>query len=137
MAKATKKEMYQRELEIQELMAEGKTRDQICEICAERWKVAPRTVETQYYKLVTEMEKLVIESREELRATLMTRNDYIYQRSMKTGKHKTALDANMANAKIGGLFNEKAEMQKESKKIIITEREQPSLQVVKSKVENE
>lgn len=137
MAKATKKEMYMREMELQEMIAEGKSRTEIMEECSKRWNVSPRTVENTYYKLVNAMQELVDAGREELRAKLMARNDYIYQRSLKTGKYKTALDANLAQAKIGGLFNEKEQKQVETKKIVIKEREPAPIKLVGDKAENE
>jgi len=135
MAKATKKEMYMREMEIHEMLAEGKTRDQIFEDCSVHWKVSPRTVETQYYKIVNAIEAIVLEGREQLRAELMIKNDYLYAKAMKNGKLKTALDINMAQAKIGGLFDDKKVEKSKSKEIKIGER-QP-LEVVPDKVENE
>ena len=136
MAKATKKEMYLRELEIQEMMAEGKTRTQIYEECSKRWGVAEKTVESQYYKIVASMEALVLEGREELRTILMARNDLIFQRALKDNSLKVALDANMAQAKIGTLFEPKKDTVKSSKSIVIKERE-PTLELISDKAENE
>lgn len=138
MAKATKKEMYQRELDMQELIAEGKPRAEILEVCADSWGVSPRTVESVYYKVVNSMQTLVDEGREELRAKLMTRNDLIYQRALKGGNFKTALDANLAQAKIAGLLRPTEENKKsESKKIVIKEREPTPMKLVGDKAENE
>lgn len=137
MAKATKKEMYQRKLDMQELIAEGKSRSEIMDTCAKSWGVSERTVETVYYSVVNDMQKLVDEGSEELRAKLMARNDYIYTRSIKTGKFKTALDANLAQAKIGGLFNEKEQKQTDTKKIVIKERDPAPITLVGDKAENE
>lgn len=129
--------MYMREIELQEALAEGKTRTQIMEEFSERWDISPRSVENMYYKLVKQMEDLVIEGRAELRAKLMARNELIFQRALKQGQHKTALDANAAQAKLGGLFAEKENKKQDNKKIIITERDTPPVQLVGDKAENE
>ncbi len=95
-------------MSIQALMGEGDSRKQICEKIAKQYKISPRTAERQYDQIVKALELIVEEGRAELRAKLMTRNDLIYKKSLQEGKFKTALDANMAQAKLGGL-GEKAE----------------------------
>jgi len=60
-------------------------------------------MERQYYSLINAMASVVDEGRAELRAKLMARNDHIYRQSLSEGKYKTALDANTAQAKLGGL----------------------------------
>jgi hypothetical protein len=137
MAKATKKEMYLREIDVQESIAEGRSRKEIYEIFSKKWQVSEKSVEYVYYRVVDSMKELVNEGREELRAKLMARNDYIYERSVKTGKFKTALDANLAQAKIGGIFDEKESTPQESKKIVIKERDTAPIKLVGDKAENE
>lgn len=96
--------MYERELEIQRMMAEGRSKVDICDIMAKKYGVSGRTVEAQYYRIVKGIQQTVEEGRAEIRATLMARNDHIYRLSLAEGKHKTALDAIQAQAKLAGLY---------------------------------
>ena len=86
------------------MMSRGISMSEICEIMAEKWSVSPRTIENQYYQIVAGMKRLVEEGRAELRAKLMTQNDLVYKKSLEEGKYKVALDATMAQARLGGLF---------------------------------
>lgn len=115
--------MYERELEIQALMAEGMPKDLICQEIGRKYKISQRTVETQYYQVVDSMKNLVDEGRAELRANLMARNDLLFKRSLAEGKYKTALDVNVAQAKIGGLFNDIKDEQKPPEVIEIGEQD--------------
>lgn len=138
MAKATKLEMLERERIIIELMAEGVSKTDICEKLANQYKISPRSVETQYYQIVGSMQQLVDEKKGELRANLMARQEEIFKRSMKDAKYKTALDATVAQAKLGGLYENVASEPKQPEIITIKEKDfSGSLEVVPAKAENE
>jgi len=122
-AKASRKDMYLREVDIQNLMAQGMSKDTLCEELANKWRVSPRTIETQYYHLVNAMEAMVTEGRRELRASLMARNDMIFREAVRTKKFKTALDANTAQARLGGLFEPGAQENKVPEVIEVAERD--------------
>jgi len=124
-------DMYQRELDIQALMAEGLTSKQICEELGKKWKVAPRTIRYQYEQLIQTLEAEVLEGRAELRAKLMARNDLIYKKSMQDGKYKTALDANMAQSKLAGIGEKTEEAPKRPEMITIKERGKTDISLVK------
>jgi len=114
--------MYQRGIEIRKMIGEGYPVDQICEEIARQFKISPRTVQDQYYTILKEISLVVTEDREQLRAKLMARNETIYQKAVTERNYRTALDANMAQAKLGGLF-EKEDSSKELPEIIeVTER---------------
>jgi hypothetical protein len=139
MAKATKHQILKREQRIIELMSEGKDRNQIFDIISREDKVSPRTVETQYYRVVSSMEKLVDEDRAELRAKLMARQEAIFTKALTAGALKTALEATVAQAKLAGL-NEKIEKTPERPKMITLKEQDFSgkLEAVPApKVENE
>ena len=126
-----------REIDVQEAIGEGKSRKEIFEIFSKKWGITEKSVENIYYKVVNGMKELVMEGREELRAKLMARNDLIYQKALRTGKLKTALDANLAQARIAGVNEKREDTKQESKKIVITEREPAPIKLVGDKAENE
>jgi hypothetical protein len=136
-SKASKREMYERELDIQSLMAEGLTSKEICEQLGKKWKVAPRTIRHQYEQLVQALEKEVEEGRAELRAKLMARNDLIYKKSMQEGKFKTALDANIAQSKLGGLGEKAEQAPQRPEMITIKERGKADISLVKGAASDE
>jgi hypothetical protein len=125
--------MYERQKDIQTCMTHGKTRAETCRELAEKWKVSVRSMERQYDDMVQVIEKEVEAGRAELRAKLMARNDEIYKKSMSEAKYKTALDANIAQAKLGGLLTEKTtESNTVPQMITITERDYTSPKLVKT-----
>jgi hypothetical protein len=138
MARATKIDLIRREKRIQALMAEGADRTTILNTVAKEEKVSPRTIEEQYYEIVSEIEKLVKENRSELRAQLMARQEKIFKQAMSEGMYKTALDATVAQAKLAGLNDVITEAPKRPEVITIKERDFSStLTVVPKKAENE
>lgn len=138
MAKSTKQKMILREVRIQELMADGCGRDQIVEAIAKEFDVSPRGAQDQYYRVISEVAKGVEENRAELRTHLMARNDKIYRKSMSEGKYKTALDANVAQAKLAGI-NETGEKETRTPEVITIKTTDMSKHVslVGKKAENE
>jgi hypothetical protein len=138
MAKASKLDMQNREKDIQECMAHGKTRVETCRELAVKWKVSAYALERQYDGIVQDMEKVVEAGRAELRAKLMLRNDDIFKRCMAEGIYKTALEANNSQAKLAGLLSDKKDAAVEPPKLItISERENAGLELVKSASGNE
>lgn len=116
--------MYMREVDIREMMANGANRKEICEVLGHKWKVAPKTIETQYYHLINEMAEAAEHERAELRANLMARQDSIFKKSMQEGKYKVALDATIAQAKLGGLHDTvKADERTSPEMITVAERD--------------
>lgn len=122
--------MYKRELDIQEMMALGEPLDTICEELSKKWNISPRTVEGQYYSIVNKMQEGLEERREELRAKLMTRSDYIYKKTLHQGNYKLAMDANRDLAKYGGILDGKEGKKIQVPEINIEERKEPPLKVV-------
>ena len=91
------------------------------ESVAKKFGIAPGTVKNQYYQILEELSAKAEEGRKELRSNLMARNDYIFKQSLADKKWKTALDANMAQAKLGGLFEAKTQENEAPTKINIVE----------------
>lgn len=130
--------MYKREVDIQQCMAEGKTRAETCRLLGEKWKVSAYSLEHQYDQVVQAMEKVVEAGRAELRAKLMARNDDIFKKSMAEAKYKTALEANIAQARIAGLLSEKKDvMDKPPQLITVSQREYTGPALVKGAVGDE
>ena len=96
---------------------------------SEKFNISERTVERQYSAVIKNIGKMVAEDRESLRSELMLRNDLIFKRSMEEGKFKTALDANMAQAKLARLFDEEVEDKQRPKIITLTQKKFDTLKV--------
>lgn len=109
--------MLTREKDIQAYIAQGVSVRQMCEELAVKYNVLPRSIYNQYLQIVSEIKKSVLEGREELRAQLMARNDYIYAKALAANNLKTALDATTAQAKLAGL-SDKAEAETKRPEII-------------------
>jgi hypothetical protein len=138
MAKSTKNLMNMREIRIQELMSQGHDKNYIVEAVSKQFNVSPRGVQDQYHRIVAAVSKMVEENRGEIRANLMARNDHLYRVSLAEGKYKTALDANVAQAKLAGL-NDRVEKEHKSPDVItITEADfSKGISLVGDKAENE
>ena len=130
--------MIIREVRIQELISEGQDKNTIVETVAAQFNVSPRGVQDQYYRIINELANMVEQNRSEIRSKLMVRNDHIYKKSLAEGKYKTALDANVAQAKLVGL-GEKTEKESKSPEVItIKEADQSKVvSLVGDKAENE
>jgi len=122
--------MYRREIAINEMIAEGDSKNKMCEELSIRFSVSPRSIENQYYQILKTIQTMVDENRAELRSKLMLRNDEIYKKAMTKRQFKTALDANAAQAKLGGLYDGKDSDSIQVPEIIIEERVPAPLKVV-------
>lgn len=137
-SRATKKDMYLRELDIQRLIGEGHDRKFICETLAEKWEVSPRTIESQYYQIIDDLGKTVEDGRAELRSKLMARAEFIFKQALADKKYKTALDASVVQAKLGGLYDTKhVEDNKMPEIITVSERDYSGPRLVGESAENE
>lgn len=105
---ADKGDMLKRELDIQTMLNEGSSKSDILKTLSRKWGVSERSIDRQYARIINDIARLAAEDKMELRAKLLARTDHIYRKSLEEGRYKTALDASVAQAKIGGL-HEKAE----------------------------
>lgn len=138
MGKATKEDMIRRDKLIQQKMAEGLDRNTIFREIAKVEGVSEASIKRQYYMIIADLEKLVQTDKHELRATLMARQEAIYQEAIKGKNLKTALEATNAQAKLGGLYETEANAPKQPEAIIFKEKDfSTPLQVVPTKAENE
>lgn len=113
--------MYEREKEIRLMLSEGTSIPQMLKIMADKWKCAETTIRRQYLEIMKELSEDDKFKREELRQTLIMRNDYCYRLALAEGKIKTAIDANVATAKLGGLFDNNEVKRQDMPKFIDTE----------------
>ena len=137
-SRATTTEMILREKDIQALIAQGVAVTVMCDELAVKYNVQSRSIYNQYLAIISDIKKSVVEGRDELRAQLMARNDYIYKQALTTGNLKTALDATTAQAKLAGL-NELKD-QTVTKPTIITLKERGTaaeLTIVKEAINSE
>lgn len=104
-------------------MSEGMDRNSICQAVAEEEKISPRTVEAAYYRVVDAMSAQLNEGRAELRAHLLSRVELLFRRAVSEKAYKTALDAVMAQARLGGLLDQTKDDAKRPEIITITERD--------------
>lgn len=109
MARSTKFELIEREKEIIKYLEAGRPLNDICREMAEKWKVSEHTIKKQYYKIMDDLKEKNGEKKEDLRQTLMLRNDLIYRKAMSKDRLKIALDANSAQGKLSGLYNPEKE----------------------------
>jgi hypothetical protein len=129
--------MLDREKDIQEAMAQGVPVRRMCDDLAVKHGVQSRSIYNQYLQMVKEIKQSVLEGREELRANLMARNDYIYVESLKAKNLKLALEATTAQAKLAGL-GEKTEAGSTKPEIItVRERGPTPLTIVQDVVNGE
>lgn len=120
--------MYARAIEIRKMIGEGFPISVIkCEI-AKQFKITERAVQDQYYDILSDIAAVVSEERELLRSKLMVRNEAIYEKAVTRGNYKVALDANLAQAKLGGLFEKEDSKAQQPKVIEVSER--PRLKAV-------
>jgi phosphoribosyl-dephospho-CoA transferase len=133
--------MIKRETRIQELMTSGMERNAMLRQVAAEFQVSERTIRKQYESVVRQMQALVKEQRHELRATLMARQEGIFQKAMEKANLKTALQATTEQAKLGGLYDPDVVNDKKTPEVIVFKEKEFSnvtpLQIVPDKVENE
>lgn len=110
MAKATKKQMIERDDDIQDALRLGQDFRTFGPILAKKHNCSKGSIQRQYLNLVSELAGKQKESREELRVELMLKVQHLYDVALKAGNIKNALDALNSQAKMGGLFQpDKAE----------------------------
>lgn len=129
--------MYERACDIREMISAGVPKETIWQEVAHKWKVAPATIESHYYKLISEMSAMVEEAKVELRAVLLARQEHIYQRSLQEGQYKTALAATEAQAKLAGLNEKKEAESRQPEMITVSERDYSRPVLVGEVAENE
>jgi len=125
-----KDQMLLREIAINEYIAQGLKRKQVCNKVAARFNISPRTVERQYSKVLKQITEELSNSRENVRSELLTKIDAIYKYSMEEGKPKVALDACLAHAKLAKLDKESEAQDTRPKFINLTEMKFDKLKAV-------
>jgi len=115
MSKATKRQMLEREEDIQAAIAEGKTPKEFSEDLARKHKCSAHSIERQYRAIINEMIEIQKEARGELKVKLMARNDLLYKKALEAGNVKNAMDSINLQAKLGGLYEPKKEKKEETK----------------------
>lgn len=96
--------MLEREEDVLRMLAEGHNKQKICTDLAKKYRVAERTIETSYYEVCNSLNDDYLQNRKDVAATVYTRKDEIYKRCMQEGKYKTALDAVVAIARMGKIY---------------------------------
>jgi len=104
MAKATKRQMLEREEDIQESLREGKSIGTFGPELATKHRCSAGSIERQYRAIINYMKARQEEARDELKVQLMLRNDRLYEMALHSGNVKHAMDVNNLQAKIGGLY---------------------------------
>ena len=115
-----------REVDIINFIGKDYTRVQIGEELGLKWDVSPISIQNQYDKVIRKLSENLSKERELLAVQLIERNNEIYRLCMASKKYKTALDANNLNAKISGLYHEKALTTDDTPKIITIKEEDQS-----------
>lgn len=115
MAKATKRQMIEREEDIQEQLRQGLELSQFSEALARKHKCSKSSIERQYYAIINEMAEVQKEQREQLRVQMLLRTNHLYQRALESGNIKNAIDAVNLQSKIGGLYQPEKQEKEERK----------------------
>lgn len=118
MAKASKLEMLERERLINELISRGESRNTIIQHIANKYKIAERNAERQYYQILKNMSERLSDERELIRMEIAKQLEEVQRRATEAGANKVVIEAAMSRAKLLGL-NEKVEQQVEKAGTII------------------
>ena len=98
--------MLEREADIRKLLSEGTPRIDLCEQLARKYRVSPRTIEAQYYKIVAESATLLREKRDEIAVMLFEVKLSLLEEARKQRKTKTALDVAQSIGKMAGVYDQ-------------------------------
>lgn len=115
---ASKQAILERRARIMDCIEQGMTSSEIFNRLSREEKVSPRTIERTYYQIIDEMAMIQNEHKNELRATILARQEYIYKRAVKNNNMNLALRCLGDIAKVGGLFDQKAKEETDLPKVI-------------------
>ena len=132
MAKATKRQMMEREEDIQARIEVGETPKDFSADFARKHKCSEHSIERQYREIINAMVEIQKGDRAELKVKLMMRNDYLFKQALKEGNNKHAMESINLQAKIGGLYEAKKETAEEQKQPVFNfvQSDNSNLQVV-------
>lgn len=91
--------------EIRRMLEEGYSVVQIKNELSRKFNVSEYTIESQYYSILKEVSEVAKYDKEVFRAKLLSRAESIYKKAINANQFRTALEANMAQAKLLGLFD--------------------------------
>lgn len=104
MARATKKQLIEREEDIHTAIRLGQEPAEFSKILAKKHDCSPHTIMRQYRELVNQLAESQKEVREELRVELELQAKHIQSLALQNGNLKNALDAINQRAKLSGLY---------------------------------
>ncbi len=113
MAKATKRQMIEREEDIRAALAKGERTNQFAPQLAKKHRCSEGSIIHQYRVLMKELAEINKESREEFRAEMKMRAQHVFAQALKEKMYKTALDAINVESKISGLYQPEKPQEKE------------------------
>lgn len=105
MARLTKRQMYERERSIHAMIRRGASVNTIEEKLSKKYECAKSTIRAQYNKVMTDLIEANKEALPELKANLMERANFIFEKALENDNLKTALETINLQAKIGGVYN--------------------------------
>lgn len=115
---ATKQSILERRSRVISCIEQGMPSSEIFDSLSREEKVSPRTIERTYYQIIDEMAMIQNEHKNELRATILARQEYIYKRAIKNQNMNLALRCLNDIAKVGGLFEQKSKEEPDLPKVI-------------------
>lgn len=117
MARATKRQLIEREEDIQEAIKQGRDLNKFAAELATKHKCTPASIKRQYRDIINQLAETQKDEREGLRAELELQARHIQSIALEKGSLKNALDAINQRAKLGGLYQpDKAEEEKAPEK---------------------
>ena len=132
MSKATKRQMLEREEDIQVAIEQGKAPRDFTEELARKHDCSPNSIERQYRAIINALIEIQKEDRAELKVKLMMRNDNLFKKALDGNNIKSAMESINLQAKLGGIYEAKKEAKEEKKQPVFNfvENGDKTLQVV-------
>lgn len=118
MSKATKREMMEREADIQTAIESGLKPSEFAETLARKHKCSAHSISRQYRDIINAMIEIQQDDRAELKVKLMLRNEHLYREALKKDNIRGAMDSINLQAKLGGLYDPTKVKEEEKKQPI-------------------
>lgn len=105
MARATKRQLIEREEDIQTAIRLGQEPTDFAKVLATKHKCSPGSIMRQYREIINYLAETQKDEREGLRAELEMQAKHIQSKALEQDNLKHALDAINQRAKLAGLYN--------------------------------
>lgn len=125
-SRSTKHDLRNREIDICDCLAQGVQITEMCSKLSKKYQVTELTIRRQYLEVMKGLTEQDETKKAELRSQLLLQSEHLQRKATETGNIRNALDAINTRAKIGGLFDSKAEKAPDRPKIVMIEEQSQS-----------